>query len=696
MTGSVHSPVQITPFRASVLRGTVGGIALTFLLGSMVGGTAPLRIFYPFAFFLSVARPWWGVMAIALLGPLSLLDPGTTHRLVQTEAFVLGIIWGSMLRWPRPVASASDSDSPPVSVSPPPSPTLWPYVAWAIAFGVVASLLPGLQLTLSGEEVYPHPDFFLRWAAEIFYGYGTMPTWSVRTAYNWVTCLLLAWVVCREVTPQKARVFLYLGAASATAASLVGLGEMIGLWPLTGWRAVNVDLLRMGSHRLMSLAGHSGWFAEWILLTWPGLWLAWGGGRKRKLLVAGAMCITAAALLLTLQRAGWLGAVVALGLLGIYALRSGHLDRRMLIASGAMIVLVGLAALAIAHGELLTRFGQLFRVQDRLNYYFSTYHLVTLHPGGVGIGLHFTYYESLFTPFHRGWQHDHVTAHSTWLHILAEQGPVQACLMATAFAGLFVAVWRRRAQFRLDAERKPIVLALLCVLAGMGVDSLVQYLGYLRVVEVMVWINIGCLLGLLPRRDEALAGDARGWNLSSLARAGILCLGGIGAVAIMAHHARHNAAHPYPRALTVEPASGALEVWTADRWRFPVDPRWCGIEFTLTATHRPQEVTIRAPGYHPRRVRIEPGTSHGLWYAFSPRRDAGPLSPYDWLEVECPTLWMPAHCIAWSNDYRRLGVYVSGLRPLYCDDDPLRPPAQHWREGFGSMPGAKLIQEGER
>lgn len=692
MTGSALSTVRITRFWASVLRGLVGGVALSFLLGSMVGGTAPLRIFYPMAFFLSVARPWWGVMAIALLGPLSLLDPGTTHRLAQTEAFVLGIIWGSMLRWPRGVASASasDSDSPPVSVSHPPSPTLWPYVAWAIAFGVIASLLPGLQLTLSGEEVYPHPDFFVRWASEVVFGYGTMPTWSVRSAYNWVTCLLLAWVVFREATPQKVRVFLYLGAASATAAAFVGLGEMMGLWTLTGWRAVNQDLLRLGSRRLMSLAGHSGWFAEWILLTWPGLWLAWGGGRKRKILVAAAMGITAAAMLLTLQRAGWLGAVVALGILGMYSLRSGRLNRRLLIGAGAMIGFAGLAALAIAHGELLTRFGQLFRVQDRLNYYFSTYHLVRLHPGGIGIGLHFLYYESLFTPLHHGFQHDHVTAHSTWLHILAEQGPVQACLVGGAFVGLFVAVWRRRGRLHADTERKPIVVALLCVLAGMGVDSLVQYVSYLRVVEVMVWITVGCLLGLLPRRGEGPR-NAPGWTFPMLARAGILCLGGIGAMAIMTHHARGSAAHPYPRPLILDPVSGALEVWTADRWKFPVDPRWCGIEFTLTATHRPQEVTVRAPGYHPQRVRIEPGTSRGFWYAFSPHGDAGPLSPYHWLEVECPTLWMPAHSIAWSDDYRRLGVYVSGLRPLYCDADPRRPPAQHWREGYGAMPEARTI-----
>jgi hypothetical protein len=701
MTGFPHTPWAITPFRASVIRGVVGGFALTFLLGSMVGGTAPLRLFYPLAFFLSVARPWWGVMAIALLGPLSLLDPGTTHRLVQTEAFVLGTIWGSLLRWPRPLSDSgslkstglaggslvSDGKTP---VCGPATPTLWPSIALAIAFGVMASLLPGLLLTLSGEDVYPHPDFFIRWAAEIFYGYGTTPTWSVRSAYNWISCLLLAWVVCREVTPRNARIFLYLGATSAVAASFVGLGEMIGLWSLTGWRAVNPDLIRLGSRRLMSLAGHSGWFAEWILLTWPGLWLAWGGGRKRKILVAVAMGITAAALLLTLQRAGWLGAMVALGILALYYQRSGLLRRGVLIGIAAMLVLVGLAALAIAHGELLSRFGQLFRIQDRLNYYFTTYHLISLHPGGVGIGLHFVYYESLFTPFHWGWQHDHVTAHSTWLHLAVEQGPVQACLVGAAFAGLFVAVWRRRAQTRMDPERKPILLALVCILAGMGVDSLVQYLGYLRIVEVMVWICIGCLLGLLPRNAKP-PGDEVGRNFHGLLRVGLLCLSGLGAAIIMGHHARRDAAHPYPRPLILEPQSGALEVWTANQWKFPVDPRWCGIEFTLTATHRPQEVTVRAPGYAPRRVRIEPGTSSGFWYAFPPLRDATPLTPYRWLEIECPTLWTPARSIAWSDDWRRLGVYVSGLRPLYCDDDPRRPASQHWREDHGAMPQARHL-----
>ncbi len=724
------------------------------------GGTPPIRVFFFLAFFTALAKPWWGLQGIALLGPLFLVDQGRHPGLLGIDGFVLGAILGHLLRW-NPSARAQ-TESSGLAVIPQDAACapdrrgrgFFAGIAWALAFGVLAAILPGLYLLFASGEPLPENESLYALSGYALIGFPTSPAWSLRCAINWLTGLLLAWVVWRETSAPNflsfspsasaqsniqpfsssaqadspadrlRRLWILAGVSGAVAAA-IGIGEFFHWIPLWKWRPDNPDLSAMGSHRLVSLAGHSGWFAQWLVLTWPGLLLAWGGGWKRRWTVGGLLAIMALALLLTLQRAGWLGGGVAAAIaLGCAWQKKAFSRRKLLVAFGTGAILLLIVALALHGGQILERVAHLLRFGDRRNYYITTWHLLHLFPRGVGIGLHFVHYQSLFTHFLRVWQYDHVTAHSTWLHVLVEQGPWQASVLAIGVAGVAVTAWRgwRRSRGDEDKTTRAVLFALGLAWAGMMVESMAQFIGYIRVVEVMMWIAAGGILGLASNAKiralsikniqsgsgesaaelDGAAGIVKGAKSSSgetpapargprllvqWPAALLILLGGIAAADTARHHAARFLANPtYPRPIYFDPASNGLHIWTRGRWRFPLDPVLGGLEFCIRAGAIPQRVQVRVPDNPPLDLRLAPGEQRCLWFAIRTQKAAGLAAPLRWMEIDCAPTWVPVLEQRGATDHRVLGAYVFALRPLFADTDPRRPAAQTWKESSGGMP----------
>ena len=328
-----------------------------------------MRIFYILALVLSLLRPWWAICLIPLLATFSILDPGKSHRLVQVEVFVLGAILGTLLQWrPQPRFKTPQEDLSPPSPPPPTfqrSNTLWTCVAFAVVFGVIASSIPGIQMVFFSDEHEPRYDWLLEFTTNTLFGYATEPAWALRSVYNWITGLGLVWAISRLVTPARAKTFLLLAGFSAVVSSGLGLLEFTGWVSFDRWRPQNLQVEALGTRRLVGLAGHPGWLAEWLVLTWPGLLLLWSPQKKRRLLLHILLCVVGLALLLTLARAGWLAGGIAGGIAAFYAWRIKAFEKKTVWALGIATLIVGIIGLAVNYQNLTHRFSSLLAFQDR-------------------------------------------------------------------------------------------------------------------------------------------------------------------------------------------------------------------------------------------------------------------------------------------------------------------------------------------
>ena len=638
---------------------------------------APMRVFCWIAFLAGLANPWAALVCIVFLGPLCLLDSGSTYRLVQTEVFLQGAFLGYFCRWANGFFNTKFNQL-----------SIFACLSWLLCFGVIASSVPGIQLLFWSDEsskINLNID-------HVIYSFGTWPAWSLRSAYNWMTGLLLAWMVSKMVTLKRAKVLLIAGSVGTFLASCIGLFELIDVISLGKWRLQNMDPLHREARRLVGFAGHAGWFAEWIVLTWPGLLFIWGRKQFQKILFCVMISVIALALFLTLARAGWLAGATGGVMMAFFLCYRKSLSLKTLLWITLGIFLLMGITVALNSDAFLNRFYRILDFEDRKNYWISSLHLARWFPKGVGIGLHAIVYESRFFPFHELWQSDHVTAHNTWLHVWVEQGPFQAIVLLIGMLGILGFVGWKVCEFQ--GERSVVLFCFWLIILAVFVESWAQYLGFIRVVELMVWMSVGSALGIIRNMNirktiekNSLSISHAPKNLSwiiNMRNAVILGLGGTASMLVAQHHAQKNMAYPPPRPFIIE-EEGSLGIWTANRWRFPIDPRWCGVELTVWGGKIPQDVVAHVPNHSPHKFHLEPGAYQGLWFDFYPNREASALTPFHWLEIECAQTWVPSEIDPSSDDHRRLGVYISGLRPFYCDDDPKRPTAQTWKESIGGM-----------
>ncbi len=645
------------PFWVKLLRGI--GFGLIFLLLSyfLSVGTMESRVTYLLAIILGFLNPLWAVYAMALLAPLYLMDQGKTHNLAGIEVFVIGMLAGELRLLGKPggwnlgLSTAGDQQLPERGLRV--YYGLWPYFLTGLSFLLIASSIVGAQLILFQEQQpWEAKQFLIMNLDMMFYYPATSPQWTMKALWNWGTGILIASIAARRMTPFAVARWLKLGSLSLVVACLYGLLEWSEWLNLSGLRRLNPDPLQQG--RLQGLAGHPGWMGQWIAFMWPGLLLWFSAGRnKRNTALIGLLIIVGLTLVLTAARAPWAGVFAGACVGGVYAIRVLPQARKYIPWAAGGALLLGLLGVLIGGDVLAQRMANILRAQDRANYYVSGLLFLREHPFGLGLGTHYIFYEWLITPFYTWRQFDHVTAHSLWLHSLIENGPFVPLMLLAGVLGVIAEVKKGWCHF--SEHNRTIMVALWMGLVGVLVISLAQYVFYLRIVEVSLWIALGASVGI-SRRQRALTIEP----LESRRGPRLLLFCGVAAILMASFSSQRLYPGAYPRYYEPQ-ADGTVEFWTAGDWKTVVERDVERISFGLYRMALPADIIIHWPKGDPEHVRLQPGESRQFSWDQKPRDSDWDDKPR-WLRIEVTPLWTPSQHLEDNTDDRQLGVYVQKLK----------------------------------
>jgi O-antigen ligase len=440
-----------------------------------------------------------------------------------------------------------------------------------------------------------------------------------------------------------------------------GLARFLGLLSTSGeyltlsfWTWQNPDL------RLTAVAWNPDYFALFLVLAIPlGAALALGDrpARARGLGIAAAGLGTVA-LALTFQRAGYLALAAALAVLGgLVARRRAGRAGLVLAAAVAVAAVVALVALdvLVLGGRLAGRVARLADDPNRLRLWTTALRMAADHPLlGVGTGRYAFFFReyagALATGFGPFWG----TAHSLYLHLLAEQGVIGLASFWILFGGVWLGAWRRGAAL---AGPAGVGLAgVLAALAGWLLYGAVQFTFRVDALVYLAAILAGAAVALAPPAAAPGAGASRRWVAAGLA-AGLLLLGGRTALALARPVSPGYEAgfHRWER----QPDGGAAR-WTRGRAAasVPVQGRVLALRFRAPlpgVEARPQAVRVWVDGGAPVVVRLAGPEWQTLAVAVERPRGAHVL-----VELEPAYTVVPAH-VAGSRDQRRLGVMVGEL-----------------------------------
>lgn len=634
-------------------------IALFVVAWLSVGGTMESRILYATVFALGFSNVGWGFMLLAILGPMLLQDIGKVHILVVAEILAWGIIAGAIREWrpggPRPRRVVHYG--------------VWPHFLIGLFLLLFASSFVGLQLVWLRENFIEGVSGWYYRLMLVFVGSAAEPEWAIRSFWNWTTGMLVAAVAARYMDELLAARWLKMGAIAMTVACVASLIDWAAL-RFPGWtdfslshlRVQNPDPLQAG--RLQGTAGHPGWFAQWIVLMWPGLLLWWSPGRgKRNVLILVAVFVCGLAMVLSAARAGWLGMIGSLTVAFIFLSRHYPAVRRkipLLVGIGVAVVAI---ALAIGGNYLWYRLDNLLRADDRANYYVTGLLFLREFPFGLGLGTHYRFYGWTIPPDYRWGQFDYVDSHNLLLHTLVENGPFVPLLLIAGVIGLMLEL--RRAWPYLSTTEREIGGCVVLALVGAAIVSIAQYIVYIRVVELTLWALVGTLVGICRHRTAVLESKAE----SPLGRR-ILLGCGVAAALCASMNADRVYADRVPRYRETG-EDGLLAVWTGAEWRVAVERDVELISFNVYRPATEADVRVTWPDGTVESVRLEPAPSdaplhqrhahHHFERRLTPAESRWFAEP-GWLKLEVSPLWTPALTVPDSTDTRRLGVYISNLK----------------------------------
>ncbi|MBI5154588.1 hypothetical protein HZA57_05070, partial [Candidatus Poribacteria bacterium] len=324
---------------------------------------------------------------------------------------------------------------------------------------------------------------------------------------------------------------------------------------------------------------------------------------------------------------------------------------------------LSLLGIVIGGDVLARRLEHLLRITDRLNYYASGLIFLREHPLGLGLGMHFQYYDQWFTPWFRHYQTDHVTSHSLPLHMLIENGPAVPLLFGAGV--LFLLFETRRAWPSYSPGLRGIVLALWMGLGGILIDGAAQYFFYIRAVEFTFWVLAGFSLGLARR--ECAANRPRGGRTGIIA---LLLLTGAVAIVMARSNVRRNFADSPLRPWDPIPGSSpmAFAQWTGRSLRMPIDPGTRAVSFSLYRQYRPGHVKIGWPDGVMQAIEMRAGETLTLRHELK-HEAGGLLAPRKWLTLEVDSTMTPHRWDPFTSpDERHLGIYVNEFRLEYGDE----------------------------
>jgi len=551
------------------------------------------------------------LLAIAVLIPLHLSNETFRVHAILLDVPVLMIIFGDALLRLRlelmPPGPAEEGDRIDRFVGGPP-PTHRP--PWPLSLRLAAGLLVLVALAAALYPAMLYPAEFERlpeapglstvgyFIPAVLYDYRSGMSLGIRLFFYTLTGVALMDYCYRRCDAVWARRFVLAGGAGCLALAVLGIADYFDILSLRHYRAGLEELSYIhGTRRLMSLARHSGWLAQYFVLTWPFVLLLIPEGTRPRRWPALMAGVVALAVLLTLQRAAWLTLGFLLALMFFrWTLRHRHQWARVLRQSWPMLALLaGLLVLGLglaewkSAGALSQRVGTLLRYADRLNYVFTTATMLRVSPTGVGLGMHHYVYQSLFLPDDPYYQIDHATAHNLWLQAAAEQGPAAAFALLLLPATLLWVGWRSR--LSLPPPERRLGLALSMALGGIFFYGIFQELFYLRALELHIFITAGLLMAVCwPAMHSESAsvtpspGAAMRWRL---VRATGWLVVGLAAVVTAWGQARFYR-NVFPELAPLDGDRG----WIAANWRAALPRSAEGLDFLAMLHERDQEKTL--------------------------------------------------------------------------------------------------------
>jgi O-antigen ligase len=452
-------------------------------------------------------------------------------------------------------------------------------------------------------------------------------------------------------------------AAFRPLAAVVGILAGFGLLRFFGWIQPRGEYLTLSFHtwrqpdlRLTGVAWNPDYFALFLVLTIPVFLvvaLAPGLGTAVRGLAAAAGTLGSVALVFTFQRAAYLSLLVALGVLAAFLrrMRRAPAARWLLVAGVVLTVVVALDAFAL-QGRVLARLGWLTDDPNRLRLWQTALRMVLDHPMlGVGTGRYAFFFHEYAGELGRGFGPFWGTAHSLYLHLLAEQGVVGLASFAAVFGGLWWATARR--QGAVGGVGALTLAGLLASLAGWLVYGVVQFTFRIPALVYLAALLSGAAVALAPTAPRRLS---RQTFLVGLAVA--LALLGGRAVEVLRRPVSSGYETGFYR--WERQADGRPARWTRGRAAFSTPVRGANLELAFRApihgiTAHPQRVRVWLNGRPaPELVLATPG-----WHTItlSVERPSGEALL---VEVEPGFTFVPSR-VSPSRDDRRLGVMMGEL-----------------------------------
>ena len=428
--------------------------------------------------------------------------------------------------------------------------TIWLILLWAAA---LCSLLPYTReygahyawaARVNPADASHNPGLFpdpMRAVFAFYQAIAYVPYWPPHALLDATLTLLFFFYLLDAWRARQHRNTLLLCLCAGLCVSMLwGILDSLEIVSLEWFRTQRGSPLAFAkhSHRLQSFFSHAGWYAEYLAMLAPCLAvfaLAPAPARIQKKapspqhsalstqnsfrrswwdrgLVLFAFLVSAIAMLLTYQRGGWyallLSFLLAAGMSAVIYLRRPGLRKWGLAILGGSALLIAAGGVALWIGArneqspLAWRMRDAFRVGDRSDIWASALELSRRYPWGAGLGFYYLKHITEFPEWHPYHYVEQGTAHNHCLHVLVESGPFAVlCLLAV----LLITSWRlTRAWWNSGSDygRAAWTIGCLAILAGWVLHGMVQYMAYIRVVDLMFY---ALLAFSMTETDEASA-----------------------------------------------------------------------------------------------------------------------------------------------------------------------------------------------
>ena len=279
-------------------------------------------------------------------------------------------------------------------------------------------------------------------------------------------------------TPRDLEGTLLVALAAATVSSVYAIAQAAGLDPLAWTRTSGYGAVQMRPFGTLGHPNLLGAVASACLASAVPMALGFGG--RRRALPALAALPLVAAILLSLSRSAWLGALSGVAVAALLARRAGAspiMTRKSLLIAGASTLAVGGGLWIGGWGPLLQqRFQQLLlgAGRTRIEIWRAALDAFAARPWlGHGPDTFGLVFPSFQTPEY--WNHEWgglpLHAHSIYLHALATRGLLGAAAGAVCIAGILLAAgaaWRAGGDLRRAVPSPAGAIVALGVAGGFG------------------------------------------------------------------------------------------------------------------------------------------------------------------------------------------------------------------------------------